>query len=71
MTTYKKALSNGGSFLVNPNTSREKLLTCEFGGFNVRVSNKGRTVAERSLKEDEGGRYFVMNKIKYYLKEVA
>lgn len=68
MTVHGKAVANGGYFMVNPNTSREKLLTCEFGGFNVRITNKGREVATRTLKEDANGRYFVMNKIKYYIK---
>lgn len=69
--THNKKIKNGGYFLVNPNTPKEHLMSCEFGGFDVRVSYNGRTLTNRKLKEDENGRFFVMDKTKYYVEEVA
>ncbi len=60
MQTYKKTLNNGNYFLLEPNTTKEKLVSFNLsGGDAVIITKRGTQLARREIQEDSVSKYFV------------
>lgn len=61
MTTYKITLKSGSLFLINKNTSKEKLVSASLSDGRIVIFHNGKEIAKRELCEDADGTYFIYN----------